>query len=372
MERVLKKLDEQMKHAEPVFTLSEVTRKWAPALAHFFETRGYFVHYVSGWEDGFDYFGLLVAFPKTWGEATELLVGPVLDDVTAPSADEIQRFLDNYSKGGGEEFRFSGEEIAEIYDEVLFGELRRGASEQERLTQDMYHTTTAGDRPFRLPTRAPTGTPGLFLKMRPTPNKFFLLAFYHMPMRVFWRTPTSNAFAGDTVMALHSIAVRHKIQHLLEHDDMPLVLLGDWNTFPNPKSKNYKYLTGRDPDTDELVNWDAPDDEATLLANLLLSGSEERSTDHRPRVETKISPAPLRLAYAEVHGGPPEVTSRTQEFCGSLDHAFVSAGVEVLDALEMPKLTDLEEQEIYHPNLPSGEVVGEPSDHLLQSMVIGI
>ena len=71
LQRLMDKLEKTMREdGRPIVALSEVTLKWATALAEFFSTQNYVVHYAPGSEPKHNFFGLLLAYPRErrlWG-----------------------------------------------------------------------------------------------------------------------------------------------------------------------------------------------------------------------------------------------------------------------------------------------------------------
>ena len=98
-----------------------------------------------------------------------------------------------------------------------------------------------------------------------------------------------------------------------------------------------------------------------------LDGSDTTASAKPPAEQTLDLP-PTRHVYMEFYGEYAELTTRTQEFCGCLDHYLIYKGFDkpndnrsIADVLRMPGLEECKERGFWSPSAT------EPSDHLMQS-----
>ena len=374
-----------------------------------------------------------------------VLATTALEGITLPTPESISSFLEIYEKFYAEKFRFTEQEVAEIFDEVVSTQSRLARGSPDGSVPVDSHASTFATA-FQIPPSRPVGKP-LFVakllamldkseedtrtgaapgatageedyggvggpppakKCRTTAPRPFFLAFYHMPQRVHWRCPTprdetgERTFAGDVVMQLHAIAARAKVEALVamacSHatvsrgtpDLVPLIFAGDWNT--KPSEPGYRFLVGtgaamwsRASSSQNSTNTKKPPAPAVLLAHLLFKNTP---------LERGLlgGGSELRSAYVDVHGAPAELTTRTQEFQGPIDHVFVSKAVKVDRYNPMPTAKGLKAAQIWHPNMRdehSGEEAArargvrvedvpaeffevEPSDHLMQRLALRV
>ena len=294
-------------HSAPHAVCGALTATATPAgaLVPFFAARGYtWVGHLYG-EFRNNYMGVGIAFPTRRFVPTQvdiLRVGDLLPRPRAPKPTGLLRYT------------------ARLKDFV--SRLRQTVSG----TRPPMDEWTAAQRRFNAL---------VFAKLQDVRSSgtTFAVGCYHMPC----------AFTQPGLMTIHAAAVAKKALSLATTGTpTPLVLVGDWNF--KPGGAQYVMLTtGQAPKEGDPAR-------PALPAGL------------SPDAFSCTLPVTLRSAYAECHDGKePDCTNYAKvkddaTFVETLDYIFVSEGVQVLSADDLPHRTAIQGP------LPN---TSEPSDHLL-------
>lgn len=402
----------------PIICLHEVTRKWHGKLRIFFTEHDYKVHFLE--DDNKpenDNEGLLIAYPSEKYYLLEIYTGVPYKDFESPPKIficELKKQLEDISRKSMSETGsvfpdYSEKELSEIFDYIIC-ESRNPFMFAKFKVLPFNSKTRVAYPAAQFGKKSDGDGQNLQISGASMHSKQFVIGSYHMNSAL-------GSPSGPMIMATYAFGIRWYFELFLRgfapsvRKAANVILVGDFNTLP--RTVGFQYLmNGKfgdpaiDPNCSNLSNGILKNDKCIsdciikslfgsngvrvqkLLAEFNLDGPKYEKLTWRDIADGSLD---LEHVYNDFVGHFPDMTTKTQQFLGTIDHIFKAVenkeqefilsneapgpslhdnkndvrsikGLETLNVKLMPTVKQMEGKSF--PNLEN-----EPSDHLCQGAV---
>ena len=409
--RIIKKIEQELEDlrssktadVNAIICLQEVSGTWEKRFREYFESRGWTFLIAKRNRVDQDNMGNAIAFKKDYFVIKRIQYGfPMFDSSIITKTDypfDIERI-----KMSNEEAISNTNSVTDTTCGELTGNCDNESvvannhadfnvrTNTDQIVQDLKDSdndecgvaSDTVDSIISLAFDSITRSPFIFLALErkySTPsdkkNPLLIVGNYHMP-QVIHRRSSRDVHIGNYAMGLHCIAIMSRFRdfyHIVKKSDIvPLstdkfrephaVMLGDWNTMPDVEhyqfikyDHEFYFHNGRIYSTDGRQIAASPymKTMAYLVQGIFLNSNTQLGLNNDLNFTN---------CYEHVTGSLPFLTTRTQEFQGAIDHAFLVNSKTCLKGLYPAKVRRMPSQKEATFWCPNADT--EPSDHLLQ------